>query len=231
MKRIYAIALPSLLAALVGGCQTARPTQLPQGAAAYAVVPAADPAAVPAVRTLRSGDTISVQVYREPDLSLEKAVIDDLGKVQLPLLGEVTAAGVTAADLSRTIAERLGARYLRDPRVTVTLVATEASTVTVEGQVVAPGVYEIARNETLLTTIARAKSPTRTARDDEIVVFRTINGQRSGAVFDLGLIRTGRAPDPQILQGDVVVVGFSQVKGAFRDFLTAAPLLNIFTAF
>lgn len=231
MKGSIAIALPSLVATLLGGCQTTRPTQLPQGAAAYQVMPAADPAAAPVARTLRAGDTISVNVYREPDLTLDKAVIDELGKVQLPLLGEVAAAGLTPADLSRAIASRLGARYLRDPRVTVTLVATEASTVTVEGQVVAPGVYEIARNETLLTTIARAKSPTRTARDNEIVVFRTIDGQRSGAVFDLDLIRTGRAPDPQILQGDVVVVGFSQVKGAFRDFLTAAPLLNVFTAF
>ncbi len=51
------------------------------------------------------------------------------------------------------------------------------------------------------------------------------------AVFDLKQIRAGQAPDPQIIDGDIVVVGFSSVKGAFRDFLQAAPLLNVFSYF
>ncbi len=63
------------------------------------------------------------------------------------------------------------------------------------------------------------------------MVFRTLNGQRMGAVFDLRRIRTGSAPDPQIVDGDVVVVGFSQLKGAYRDFLAATPLLGLFTIF
>ena len=63
------------------------------------------------------------------------------------------------------------------------------------------------------------------------MVFRTVNGQRMGAVFDLQQIRTGAAPDPQILDGDTIVVGYSAVKGAFRDFLAASALLNLFTVF
>ena len=63
------------------------------------------------------------------------------------------------------------------------------------------------------------------------MVFRTVNGQRMGAVFDVGQIRVGGASDPQILDGDVIVVGYSSVRGAFRDFLSVTPLLNLFTVF
>ncbi len=69
------------------------------------------------------------------------------------------------------------------------------------------------------------------ARLDQVVIFRTINGKRMGAVFDVGKIRSGGAPDPELRGGDVVVVSFSAVKGAFRDFLTTAPFFNVFRPF
>lgn len=223
-----AIALAAVLA--LAACQSPRPTTLPHGAAAYQVVPEAQPSPTVA-RPLRAGDSIAVSVYREPDLSVPKLVLDSLGNVQLPLLGEITAGGQTPAELSQSISQRLGARYLRRPQVTVALLDSVAQTISVEGQVKAPGVFPVGPNETLLTSMARAGSPGQTAKLDEIVVFRTVNGQRMGAVFDLEQIRTGKAPDPQILDGDTIVVGYSAVKGAFRDFLAASPLLNLFTVF
>lgn len=223
-----ALALAAVLA--LAACQSARPTTLPHGAAAYEVVPEAQPSPTVA-RPLRAGDSIAVSVYREPDLGAPKLVLDSLGKVQLPLLGEVTAGGQTPAQLSQDLAARLGARYLRRPQVTVALLDSVSMTMSVEGQVKSPGVFPVGPNETLLTSLARAGSPAQVAKLDEIVVFRTVNGQRMGAVFDLDLIRTGKAPDPQILDGDTIVVGFSAVKGAFRDFLMITPLLNFFTVF
>jgi polysaccharide export outer membrane protein len=74
-----------------------------------------------------------------------------------------------------------------------------------------------------------AQSPTRIARLDETVIFRTVNGQRMAARFDLKRIRAGLDPDPQILGGDVVVVGFSSAKSIYRDILSAAPIFNVFT--
>ncbi len=94
-----------------------------------------------------------------------------------------------------------------------------------------PGVYAIGPGETLLTVIARAQSPTKVAKLDEIVVFRMAEGTRLGARFDLKAIRTGQAPDPEIRGGDIVVVGYSSLKGIYRDILQAAPLLNVFTRF
>lgn len=58
-----------------------------------------------------------------------------------------------------------------------------------------------------------------------------VAAQRMAAVFNVGQIRAGNAPDPRIVGGDTVVVGFSALKGAFRDILTTAPLLNVFRGF
>ena len=216
----------------LAACAGPRPSGLPQGAAAYQIAPPAPATpAPPAIRTLQAGDTIAVQVFREPDFSADKVVLDELGNAQLPVLGDVPAAGRTPRELAGEIAARLGQSYLRNPRVTVAVTASTAQAVTVEGQVGAPGVYALSRNETLLTSLARAGSPTQLASLDEVVVFRTVNGQRMGAVFDVRKIRVGSAPDPQIVDGDVVVVGYSQLKGAYRDFLTATPLLGLFTIF
>ena len=134
-------------------------------------------------------------------------------------------------DLSAAIAERLGRNYIRNPQVVVSVIATREQSVAVEGEVKMPGVYKVTASDTLLSAIARAQSPTNVARLDEIIIFRTVNGRRMGARFDLGDIRAGRAADPQVLGGDVIVVGFSSLKGVYRDILQAAPLLNIFTQF
>ena len=217
---------------MLAACGGPRPTSLPQGPAAYELVPpppVTPPA--PVLRQLQAGDVIAVQVYREPDLGVDKAVLDELGNVQMPLIGQIEAAGRTPTELARQIEQRLGQRYLRNPRVTVAVTSAIPRSVTVEGQVGAPGVFPLGKNDTLLTSLARAGSPSQLAKLDEVVVFRTVNGQRMGAVFDVGQIRVGGAPDPQILDGDVIVVGYSSVRGAFRDFLSVTPLLNLFTVF
>ena len=231
MKRISALIVSGLLI-MLAACGGPRPTSLPNGPSAYAVIPAPpEVAPEPVLRPLQAGDSISVQVFREPDLGVDKAVLDELGNVQLPLIGQIKASGQTAGELARSIEQRLGQRYLRNPRVTVAVTGAIPRSATVEGQIRSPGVFAITRNDTLITTLARAGSPTELAKLDEVMVFRTVNGQRTGAVFDLGKIRVGAAPDPQIIDGDVVIVGYSSLRGAFRDFLSVFPVLTVFTRF
>src|SRR3546814_2456299 len=81
---------------------------------------------------------------------------------------------------------------------------------------------------TLLQALAQAQSPTDVANLSQVVIFRNIDGRRAGAVFDVKAIREGRTPDPEILGGDVIVVGFDAVKGAFRDFFKMAPFFYVF---
>lgn len=227
-----ALGAPTLAAALaLGGCAEQMSTELPRANQAYDVFPAQTGTAPVAYR-IGPLDVLAINVFQEPELTFEKIEVDAGGNLDFPLIGSVQAAGRTANELSREIADRLNSRYLRDAQVTVRVSSSVSQNITVEGNVVEPGVYEIpGGSTTLLQAIARAKSPTRTAKTSEIAVFRMVEGQRMGAVFDLNDIRQGRAPDPELRGGDVVVVGFSAVKGAFRDFLTAAPLLNIFTRY
>lgn len=228
MIHMLRLALLTLLAGAVAACQTAPSADLPSGAAAYEIMPAFDAAAPPTTYRIGANDILSVRVFQEPELSAEEVPVDEVGSINLPLIGEILAAGKTAGELSREIEGRLGERYLRQPQVVVAVATAAKRLVTVDGQVKMPGVYEIDRNYTLLSAIARAQSTLPTAELDEIVIFRSLNGQRVGAIFNLDDIRKGRAPDPQVLSGDVVVVGFSSLKGVFRDILAAAPLFNVF---
>lgn len=232
MNIVGRLLVPALAGATLSACQSGlRSEGLAGGEAAYAVAPAADAAARPRAYRIAPGDLISVQVFQEPDLSSDKVQVDDVGRIQLPLAGDILAEGLTAPELSAVIAGRLGREYLRNPQVVVSLVAPREQSVAVEGEVKLPGVYKITPTDTLLSALARAQSPTNVARLDEIIVFRTVNGKRMGARFDLREIRAGRAPDPQVLAGDVVVVGYSSLRGVYRDILQAAPLLNVFTQF
>lgn len=201
---------------------------LPAGPAAYELMPPADPNAPRTSYVIVPNDILNLQVFQEPDLSNDKLQVDNVGNIQMPLIGEIQAAGRSPPVLAADIASRLRERYIVDPQVVVSVAEQAKRFVSVDGQVEKPGVYEVEREDTLLSAIARAESTTDVASLNEVVVFRTINGQRMAARFDLRDVRAGTAPDPQILGGDVVVVGFSSLKGAWRDFLKAAPAFNVF---
>ncbi|WP_448657998.1 polysaccharide biosynthesis/export family protein [Sphingomonas sp. CJ99] len=223
--------LPIAPLLFLAACQTTADRSLPRGAEAYNRFPSVDQNVPLEAYRLGPLDLIKVTVFQEPELSFDQLQIDASGNLSYPLLGSVRAQGETAEQLSLKLAQLLSVQYLVNPQVSVTVVSSTSQRVTVEGNVNDPGVYEIGGSSTLLESLARAGSPTRVAKLDEVILFRTINGQRFGAVFNVDDVRKGRAPDPQVLGGDVVVVGFSAVKGAFRDFLASAPLIGVFRTF
>jgi len=223
---------PGRVAALIctvalAGCQPPLKSELPQGPAAYDTIGGTEaPAATSYL--LRPGDKVAVNIFQEEDLSEDTAEIDAAGMLSLPLIGQVQAAGLSTQQAARVIETAYGARFLRNPQANVVLLEARPRTVSVEGQVVHPGVYEVEPGYTLLAAMALAGSPTENAKLDEVLVFRTINGQRLGGRFDLTEIRSGRMPDPQMIPGDVVVVGFSSLRGIYRDILQLAPLMGTF---
>jgi polysaccharide export outer membrane protein len=72
--------------------------------------------------TLNAGDTISVHVYGESDLSFDRLLIGQNGRISYPFLGELKVAGNTAAELQQELIEGLKPDYLVDPRVSVSIV-------------------------------------------------------------------------------------------------------------
>lgn len=177
------------------------------------------------------GDKLNVRVFQVADLSFDELVVDTSGNIQMPLIGAVASAGRTAGEMSIDIAERLSAQYLRNPQVTVTVTEAANQKITIDGAVTKPGVYVIRGSTSLLQSVAMAEGPTRVADLSRVAVFRSIDGQRSVALFDLAAIRQGRAPDPQVLGDDVVVVDASRLNSALREVVSAMPALAIFRPF
>lgn len=174
------------------------------------------------------GDKVDVGVFQVEDLSFEELVVDTSGNISMPLIGAVRAAGRTAGEMSSDIATRLAAQYLRDPQVTVTVKEAASQKITVDGAVTKPGVYVMRGSTSLLQAVAMAEGPSPTADLSKVAVFRTVDGQRSVALFDLAAIRRGRAPDPEVLGDDVIVVDTSRLNSALREILVALPALAMF---
>lgn len=214
----------------LAACSQSLPS-LPSGAAAYTTIPATTGRGVAEEYRIGALDTIAVQVFGESELSVKDLSVDASGNIPMPLIGSTTVAGKTAAEVGRELEGRLGRRYLVNPHVSVIVQQSARQRITVEGSVTEPGIYEIKGNASLIDALALAKGPLRTARLNEVLVYRYVGGQRLGAIFDLRRIRRGEAADPELLGGDTVVVGTSAVKAAWRDALTAAPFVGLFRAF
>lgn len=177
------------------------------------------------------GDKLAIRVFQVQDLSFDSLTVDTSGNIQLPLIGAVRASDRTAGELSADIATRLSAQYLRNPQVTVTVTEAASQKITVDGAVTKPGVYEMRGTTSLLQAVAMAEGPSRVADLTKVAVFRTVNGQRSVALFDLQAIRQGRADDPVVLGDDIIVVDTSRLNSALREVVGALPALSIFRPF
>jgi polysaccharide export outer membrane protein len=177
------------------------------------------------------GDKLAVRVFQVPDLSFDSLTVDTSGNLQMPLIGAVRASDRTSGELSTEIASRLSAQYLRNPQVTVTVTEAASQKITIDGAVTKPGVYEMRGTTSLLQAVAMAEGPSRVADLTKVAVFRTLNGQRSVALFDLQAIRQGRADDPTVLGDDIIVVDTSRLNSALREVVGALPALSIFRPF
>lgn len=172
-------------------------------------------------------DVLDVTVFKAPELSRQVQVAES-GTIGMPLIGEVAAAGRTAQEIEREIAQRLGASYLQSPQVSIFVKEFNSQRITVEGAVKKPGVFPYRGRATLIQSIALAEGIDQAVASTEIVVFRQVDGRRHAARFDLEEIRSGTVPDPAIQPGDVVLVNTSGAKSAFNNFVKVLPMATVF---
>jgi polysaccharide export outer membrane protein len=173
-------------------------------------------------------DRLRVSVFQVGDLSGDFQV-DLGGNMTMPLIGQVRAVDLTTRQLQELLAQRLGQQYLRNPQVTVAVTESTRRNITVDGSVRQPGQYPLSGPTTLLQAVAMARGPDENANTHRVAVFRQIEGQRMAAAFDLAEIRRGRAEDPVIYTGDIIVVdGGSTLRTIQREILSSLPLLGIF---
>ena len=169
-------------------------------------------------------DTIQVDVFNVPDLSRELQV-DAGGRIAMPLVGSLDARGKTADELARSIEQALRGRYVRNPEVTINIKSSVSQVVTVDGQVVEPGLYPVTNQMTLMRAIASAKGMSEFARQDDVVILRTVEGRKMAGLYNMAAIRRGAYDDPPIYANDVIVVGDSPQRRLFKDLVSLAPLL------
>ncbi len=172
-------------------------------------------------------DVIEIVVFKVPDLTRSVQVADS-GSINLPLIGEVQAVGLTSQEIEHELTRRLGASYLKNPQVNVYVKEYNSQRVTVEGAVKVPGVFPIRGKMSLMQALASSGGTDRDYASADVMVFRTENGQRSGIEYNVDSIRSGDAPDPALHSGDVVVVPTSNTKFAFQSFLKVAPAAAVF---
>jgi polysaccharide export outer membrane protein len=187
----------------------------------------------PSLQTLEANykiapmDKLAIKVFKQEDLTGDYDV-DLAGHISLPLIGEVEAANLTTAQLDQRLTEKLGEKYLEHPDVSVSIKQSAGRLVTIDGAVKDSGSFPLAGNLTLLQAIALAHGPSEDANPHRVAVFRTIQGKRQAAAFDLVSIRRGEAQDPPVYPGDIIVVDGSSVKSMYKHILQSIPLLAIF---
>ena len=227
MRKLY---IAVLMAGVLAGCARQEPLQSTSRLTVVdgsTVLPAPDRMDLTAAdRPALIGplDTILVDVFNVPDLSREIQV-DASGRIAMPLAGTVDARGKTAEELATMIEAALRGKYVRNPSVTVNIKSSVSQVVTIDGQVVEPGLYPVTNQMTLMRVIASAKGLSEFARQDDVVILRTVGNRKMAGLYNVAAIRRGTYDDPPVFANDVIVVGDSPQRRLFRDVVSLSPIL------
>lgn len=151
-------------------------------------------------------DIIEVSVWKNAALSKIVTVRPD-GKISLPLIGDIRAAGITASELKKVIADRL-LEYKETPEVSVILQQVNSYMFYIMGEVLKPGKYPMKSQATLLQAITMAGGFTQFASKNKILLLRRNGSEEIRIKFRYDDIITGKkgTMDPILLPGDRVVV-------------------------
>ena len=161
---------------------------------AYAAPVTVVAAHAPTAYTLDSGDKLRVVVFGQDGLT-NSYLVDAGGSITMPLIGAVSARGLTTTELSNAIAARLRQGFIREPSVAVEIETYRAFFIL--GEVTYPGQYPFVANMTVETAVAIAGGFTPRAYRDKVVISRPAGGQTIRATVPAGT---------PVRPGDTVIV-------------------------
>lgn len=170
--------------------------------------PEAQPSATPSLRVdyvIGADDMLKISVWKEPDMDVTLPVRPD-GKISVPLLDDVQAAGMTPMQLAASIKEKLK-KYIADPRVTVVVTAMNSQRVYVLGEVSHPGPTPLLPGMTVLQALSGAGF-TQFANLKAIYLLRTQDGKENKIPFNYKDAIKGRGTQQNLVlkPGDTIVV-------------------------
>jgi polysaccharide export outer membrane protein len=166
--------------------------------------------AVPANDTaykIGAQDILRIDVWKEPEVSRAGLPVRPDGKISLPLLNDVQAAGLSPLELSNVISEGLK-KFMNNPQVTVTVLDINSKRVYVTGEVKRPGAFALLPNMTVLQALTNSGGFTPFARIKGIYVLRNEGGKQVKYPFNYKDVVKGNHPEQNVeLQpGDLIVV-------------------------
>lgn len=157
---------------------------------------------------LGPGDAIRIQVFQNPDLTVE-ARVSEAGVISFPLLGALRIGGMSPTNVEKLIAQRLrDGKYLQNPQVTVNVTTFRSQQVSVLGNVARPGRYPLETTGMRLSEVLSLAGGVAATGADEVVLVTTRNGKPLRLEIDLvDMFASGDlTQDPQMQAGDVVYV-------------------------
>ena len=149
-------------------------------------------------------DILQIDVWKEPEITRTIPVRPD-GKISLPLLNDVQAAGLTAMQLAANIRTGL-TKYLNNPQVTVTVTAINSRRIFVTGEVGRSGALPLLPGMTVLQALSSSGGFTQFAREKGIYILRLENGKQNKIPYDYKSVVKGKKEDTPLEPGDVIVV-------------------------
>lgn len=193
-----------------GDSQAAKTSQSEAGSGAESQQPTpADAAVKPHDNsyTIGNTDVLTINVWSEPEISRSLPVRSD-GRISLPLVGEIEAAGKTPLQLEQVIAARLK-KYISNPEVTVMVEQINSEKFNILGMVQRPGSYPLTLRTTVLDAIAEAGGFRDFAKQKKVYVLRqSANGSEARIPFNYKDVIKGKHPEENVrLQpNDTVVI-------------------------
>jgi polysaccharide export outer membrane protein len=211
MRSTWKAAFAALI--VIGSLALAQDAPAPPAADKTAADTTAADKATPAPPTSLAGptyvigpeDVLHIAVWKEADLTATLPVRPD-GKISLPLLDDVQAAGLTPKQLAESVTEKLK-KYIADPHVTVVVTSINSKRIFLVGEVMHPGATAMLPNMTVLQALSSA-GLSQFANTKRIYVLRTENGkQRKLPVNYRQLVKGEQIEQNYLLQpGDTIVV-------------------------
>jgi polysaccharide export outer membrane protein len=208
LKRLPALFVLTIACAVPSMAQDAgaqKPAQ-PAVPAMASETPAPKAATTDANYVIGAQDVLDVSIWKEQDISRVVPVRPD-GKISLPLLNDVQAAGLTPGQLAAQITESLK-KYVTNPQVTVIVTTINSQRVYILGEVTRPGAFPLLPNMTVLQALSSAGGFTQFARETKIYVLRNENGKQVKHPFNYKDVVKAKNTDQDIVlkAGDTIVV-------------------------
>jgi polysaccharide export outer membrane protein len=172
------------------------------------VVPSANgPAVLPDGYRIGPGDMLQISVYKEPEASVPSAVVRADGKISLPLIKEVSIAGLTPVEAENALTTRFS-RFIESPDVTVIISHVRSQKIYLVGGVRSVKPIELTGRMTVLQAITEAGGLTDYAKRKKIYILRNDNGKQVRLPFDYDAVIKGEKMDQNImlLPDDTIVV-------------------------